>query len=132
MNDGRLSGGGRSQDRTADSYRVKVIRESAQPVVDALLFKDRGAAPTSTFWPRVARVGVPAALLLGAACAGALPPDATPRQVARAECDRWVGRHSLMQRPERGTEAYRQLVELCVAKHQPWLGVEPAERAAAR
>ena len=83
MNRSRFGSGGRSQDRTADSYRVKVIQESAKPGVDSEDFQDLGERPQAGRRPRVARIGVLAALLLGAACLGTVPPPPTgPRAPA--------------------------------------------------
>lgn len=53
------------------------------------------------------------ASLLLSACAS---PDPI-RLAARRECDDWLGRHNLMQRPGRGTRAYAQLIDICVRKH---------------
>ena len=73
-----------------------------------------------------------AALSLSA-CAGVYPPaNATHAQIAKADCETWLGRHNLMQRPERGTRAWSDLVDVCVAKHQPWIGVEDAAAPAVR
>jgi hypothetical protein len=58
-----------------------------------------------------------AAALLGAACAGTLPPDAPREAVARAACQDWIGRHNLAERPRRGTRDWDRLVQLCVARH---------------
>lgn len=51
-----------------------------------------------------------------AACAGTLPPDATPKQIARSECRTWLGQQNLSERPRRGTAAWDQVIDLCVAK----------------
>jgi hypothetical protein len=56
--------------------------------------------------------------LLGAACAGQLPPDATPRQVARADCRTWLDRHAnLMDGMRHGSPLYASALDRCTELH---------------
>ncbi len=115
MNGSNLEAGGRSQDRTADSYRVKIRQNQPKVSVTEGIFGMLGAKAGIRRGLKIPAVALFAAL---SACAGSLPPDAFPKQVARAECTAWLGQHNLAQRPRRGTVAWDQLVELCVAKNR--------------
>lgn len=65
---------------------------------------------------RPGRKSALAALLL-TACAGTLPPDATPRQLAREECRTYLGRTGFSAGLRRGTARWDQAVELCTARY---------------
>lgn len=75
------------------------------------------------------KLGALAALLL-TACAGTLPPDATPRQIAREECRSWMGVHGFKEGLRRGTRGWDQALELCIAGHLSAAGELDRELAA--
>jgi len=63
--------------------------------------------------------GFPALVLavLASACAGHLPPEASPRQVAREECRSFLGRTGFAAGLRRGTRGWDQALEVCTAQH---------------
>jgi hypothetical protein len=113
MNSRDLQRGGRSQDRTADSYRVKVIPNQTKLSDSKGLFGTLGATASVRRSLKISAVALLAGLL--AAPASAQAPVLTPAQ--QQLCYAWLA----LPAKQVAVRVYRDFKQAVPAKARPWL-----------